>query len=835
MKHDREDKGEEEQEEEEEEGEDNDDEDRADEGSTGSQSSEEDEEDSIGLNGAGEPADQTQKPNTAKIYPTLPQTPAAQQLSPPEGSPNAVLASFFSKKGDTPLSEIEIEGVKALLAKQNSNISPKPYQTQPPSYATPARRAYQPIFTPATLSKTSIPATEARRPLRRTGYTPSTISSSPFRRPIARTSFTPARYQRPSAAPSPSKYELRSSVPPSEAAADNSKRPLEEVAVPAAKRFRHQQEESSNSQSTVETGSKTAASMLEILDSDGPPSGDDNPPAKSPEQLKTMLNPYASSSSPRKPAGRPIRSPVRKERRLAVDEIARNDAIEKKIPYQPKKSSGLANSFTADDEVSLFSPKRRIHSPAASSESQKDAKKHSGFTFNTQKADKQVETPTKSQNSLSSAFGSRSTAIDMFSSNNLRATHSITPKFSFDASQINGKSSESSFGSSTAGGFQQTMDSTPTFNFGSHKKSEKDHSDVDGSASATNSQQPIPPRDIETRTSTQAPEKDAPESSVATESGKLESNVPALHSMDDQEEHRAHGGFVVSDEASNSGASLSTSALALTSKPVNTNQDSAPTSSDLVHTLRDGTSYISPSKTRNKSETTSEQSVAATASGFVFAPSNTATSSVFNFSSYSAPTSSVPATGGFTFNPEKKASDETPTEESKVSKPTKSLEKVLEPKARALEVPETKLKSFAFSVVAKADQTDLQKKVLSAEIISFKFSTSEGSTSTNITSSKNGFDWSAAGFKQPEVGWTCATCMIGNKADAAQCVACESDRPSSKEPGRTLDATKPNTGGGFDWAAAGMKKPEAQWACSVCMVSNPDDKDVCLSCESERG
>jgi hypothetical protein len=45
-------------------------------------------------------------------------------------------------------------------------------------------------------------------------------------------------------------------------------------------------------------------------------------------------------------------------------------------------------------------------------------------------------------------------------------------------------------------------------------------------------------------------------------------------------------------------------------------------------------------------------------------------------------------------------------------------------------------------------------------------------------------------------------------------------------------AEKPATGG-FDWAAAGMKKPEeAGWKCDVCMVNNKTEATKCVSCDS---
>ncbi|THH30713.1 hypothetical protein EUX98_g3474 [Antrodiella citrinella] len=77
--------------------------------------------------------------------------------------------------------------------------------------------------------------------------------------------------------------------------------------------------------------------------------------------------------------------------------------------------------------------------------------------------------------------------------------------------------------------------------------------------------------------------------------------------------------------------------------------------------------------------------------------------------------------------------------------------------------------------------------------------------------------------------WTCSTCMLKNPASATEkCTVCDESRPKP--------ASAPATGG-FNWAAAGMKKPEAaeaKWTCSVCMLSNPPSATQCTVCEADR-
>ncbi|TRM65283.1 hypothetical protein BD626DRAFT_628494 [Schizophyllum amplum] len=94
-----------------------------------------------------------------------------------------------------------------------------------------------------------------------------------------------------------------------------------------------------------------------------------------------------------------------------------------------------------------------------------------------------------------------------------------------------------------------------------------------------------------------------------------------------------------------------------------------------------------------------------------------------------------------------------------------------------------------------------------------------------------GFDWSAAGVAKPAApaGWTCGVCMVPNKAEAAKCAACEEPNPA----GAPSSSTKPS--GGFNWGAAGLKKPEVQgWTCSTCMVPNKGEAAKCAACEEPR-
>lgn len=98
------------------------------------------------------------------------------------------------------------------------------------------------------------------------------------------------------------------------------------------------------------------------------------------------------------------------------------------------------------------------------------------------------------------------------------------------------------------------------------------------------------------------------------------------------------------------------------------------------------------------------------------------------------------------------------------------------------------------------------------------------------------FNWSAAGMKAPTQAtggtWTCSECMLSNPDSATtQCTICEAPRPGKAAPAPAVKA--------FDWAAAGMKKPQAastgSWTCSVCALSNPASAtDKCTVCDTPR-
>jgi ribosomal protein L40E len=96
-------------------------------------------------------------------------------------------------------------------------------------------------------------------------------------------------------------------------------------------------------------------------------------------------------------------------------------------------------------------------------------------------------------------------------------------------------------------------------------------------------------------------------------------------------------------------------------------------------------------------------------------------------------------------------------------------------------------------IACETDKNDAKKIDDNKKAIpSFGFNKSNISFRTPSTPSiskipsTGGFDWAASGMNKPvdpEGTWECSSCMIKNKPDATQCIACETDKPGTKKTG----------------------------------------------------
>lgn len=186
---------------------------------------------------------------------------------------------------------------------------------------------------------------------------------------------------------------------------------------------------------------------------------------------------------------------------------------------------------------------------------------------------------------------------------------------------------------------------------------------------------------------------------------------------------------------------------------------------------------------------------------------------------------------------------------SQPSPPLRTLRTEAEVKASVLAFATNDLPSFSFSVPTSSPgagpgpssqkSRDAAKAAAISVLPAFDFSlsaiNSTPKTTTSSTKPVNGFDFAAAGMKQPTTSgdeWECSGCMLKNPASATEkCSVCDEPRP-----GKTA---APPAAGGFNWAGAGMKPPPAasgeEWECSCCMLKNPASVvEKCTVCDAPR-
>ncbi|XP_022220071.2 LOW QUALITY PROTEIN: nuclear pore complex protein Nup153 [Drosophila obscura] len=89
-------------------------------------------------------------------------------------------------------------------------------------------------------------------------------------------------------------------------------------------------------------------------------------------------------------------------------------------------------------------------------------------------------------------------------------------------------------------------------------------------------------------------------------------------------------------------------------------------------------------------------------------------------------------------------------------------------------------------------------------------------------------------FKKSATEWECDVCMIRNKSELVKCAACETPKPSKTTlpAAAPVPATVPFTGAsGF---GDRFKKSSSAWECDTCMVSNKNEANKCVACETPR-
>ena len=86
-------------------------------------------------------------------------------------------------------------------------------------------------------------------------------------------------------------------------------------------------------------------------------------------------------------------------------------------------------------------------------------------------------------------------------------------------------------------------------------------------------------------------------------------------------------------------------------------------------------------------------------------------------------------------------------------------------------------------------------------------------------------------FSAPAGSWECDTCLIQNQPSSTKCVACGADKPGSSA-GQS-SSQKPSSLRS-DSLMARFAAPVGSWECSSCLVQNKPDADQCVACGSSR-
>ncbi|XP_068787876.1 nuclear pore complex protein Nup153 isoform X3 [Struthio camelus] len=112
--------------------------------------------------------------------------------------------------------------------------------------------------------------------------------------------------------------------------------------------------------------------------------------------------------------------------------------------------------------------------------------------------------------------------------------------------------------------------------------------------------------------------------------------------------------------------------------------------------------------------------------------------------------------------------------------------------------------------------------------------------SATVTSSSGGTDTTVTlgfgdKFKKPKGSWDCTVCLVSNKAEDSNCVACQSEKLGSSVPvtSSSVSAFPASSGGFLDLDK--FKKPEGRsWDCEVCLVQNKAEATKCVACENAK-
>nr|AHY35267.1 NUP153 [Alouatta sara] len=124
------------------------------------------------------------------------------------------------------------------------------------------------------------------------------------------------------------------------------------------------------------------------------------------------------------------------------------------------------------------------------------------------------------------------------------------------------------------------------------------------------------------------------------------------------------------------------------------------------------------------------------------------------------------------------------------------------------------------------------KRVLTLTAVSESAETMTASSSScTVTTGTLGF---GDKFKRPVGSWECSVCCVSNNAEDNKCVSCMSEKPGNSVPTSSSSTVPVSLSSGGSLGLEKFKKPEGSWDCDVCLVQNKADSTECVACESAK-
>ncbi|XP_017466389.1 PREDICTED: nuclear pore complex protein Nup153-like isoform X4 [Rhagoletis zephyria] len=116
--------------------------------------------------------------------------------------------------------------------------------------------------------------------------------------------------------------------------------------------------------------------------------------------------------------------------------------------------------------------------------------------------------------------------------------------------------------------------------------------------------------------------------------------------------------------------------------------------------------------------------------------------------------------------------------------------------------------------------------------------------STDLAESNGKSNSFGEAFKPKANTWECPTCLINNKNDCNECVACQTENPkiiTKNTPFKfgfsTVDSTalsKPNAPPDIGFKSLAAAQMSAKWECDACMTRNDAARNKCVCCEQAK-